>query len=446
MTLETGRGEASGDKVVLIVSPHFPPSTLAGVHRARHLAKHLPAHGWRPVVIRVDERHYTETPDPDLSLLVPASVEQVRAKAVAAKVARLAGIGDIGIRAYAGLGQAIEDACRRFGAKAVLITGSPFYPMLLSGGLTRKLKVPVVLDFQDPWVSEHGTMSSIWSKAGIAHRLAVLLEPRAVKPAAFITSVSETQNAQMLRRYAWLDPSRMRAIPIGGDPEDFLALRARSPDRHIHKLNPGLINLSYVGTFLPRSGPLFRQIFKSFRQLLVRQPGLASRLRLNFVGTSNQPAAYVGCGPVSRIALEEGVEQFVSETPQRVPFLEALSILATSNGLIMIGSDEPHYTASKIYPGLMSGRPFLSLYHALSSSHAILNEAGGGSCFAFTSLQELEGMTEAIAHGLQNLVETPDALGTASPASFAAYTASAIAKEFADVLDCAIDSFSMQTR
>ena len=28
---------------VVLISPHFPPSTLAGVHRARHMAKHLPA-------------------------------------------------------------------------------------------------------------------------------------------------------------------------------------------------------------------------------------------------------------------------------------------------------------------------------------------------------------------------------------------------------------------
>jgi hypothetical protein len=93
----------------------------------------------------------------------------------------------------------------------------------------------------------------------------------------------------------------------------------------------------------------------------------------------------------------------------------------------------------------MSGRPFLSLYHAMSSSHSILMEAGGGACFAFSSVQELEGMTDTIAGGLQTLVETPDVLGKASPASFSAYTASAIAKEFADVLDRATDGFSIQT-
>ena len=54
----------------LIVSPHFPPSTLAGVHRARHLAKHLPAHGWEPVVIAVDPAQHVEAKDPKQRRLV----------------------------------------------------------------------------------------------------------------------------------------------------------------------------------------------------------------------------------------------------------------------------------------------------------------------------------------------------------------------------------------
>ena len=50
----------------LIISPYFPPSTLAGVHRARHLAKYLPGAGWHPIVLCVDEAHHEQRLDPDL--------------------------------------------------------------------------------------------------------------------------------------------------------------------------------------------------------------------------------------------------------------------------------------------------------------------------------------------------------------------------------------------
>ena len=66
----------------LIVSPHFPPSTVAGVHRARHLAKHLPAHGWEPVVIAVDPAQHVEAQDPELRGLVPAGLRIIETGAL----------------------------------------------------------------------------------------------------------------------------------------------------------------------------------------------------------------------------------------------------------------------------------------------------------------------------------------------------------------------------
>ena len=181
---------------VLIVSPQFPPSPLAGVHRARHLAKHLPSHGWRPVVIRVDESHYAERLDPALAALVPRGVEQVRTGAFP----RMAGIGDLGLRAYAQLRAAIGKATVDHAPAAVFFTGFPFYQMLLAGHVRRELKLPVVLDFQDPWVSSYGATRPLLSKEGLSHRLAVMLEPQ-VRPGGL---------------YAWVATSSERLFSMIG--------------------------------------------------------------------------------------------------------------------------------------------------------------------------------------------------------------------------------------
>src|ERR1700761_7146737 len=87
-------------KSILIVSPYFPPSTLAGVHRARHLAKHLPATGWQPIVLCVDERFHEEKLDPELAELVPGDVEVVKTKALPARLTRCTGLGDLSLRAF----------------------------------------------------------------------------------------------------------------------------------------------------------------------------------------------------------------------------------------------------------------------------------------------------------------------------------------------------------
>jgi hypothetical protein len=292
----------------------------------------------------------------------------------------------------------------------------------------------VVLDFQDPWVSAEGATHARWSKRGLSHWLAVVLEPRAIRHADFVTSVSDRQNAEMAERYPWLDRTTMAAIPIGGEPEDFDALRVNPLGSLQLHLDTTRINLSYVGTFLPRARELVRELLQALLVLKQQEPELATRVRLNFVGTSNQPNDH-GVRQVTPIAEEVGVAELVTEAPQRVPFLEALTILANSDGLLLIGSDEPHYTASKIYPALMSGRPYLSLFHVASSAHAILSAAGGGCALSFANAQQLVSLRTALASALRQLAFAPETLGYANPIAYEAYTARNISRAFADIFE-----------
>jgi hypothetical protein len=222
----------------------------------------------------------------------------------------------------------------------------------------------------------------------------------------------------------------MAAIPIGGDPEDFIA------DAAAPGLDPGVVELRYIGAFWPRAEPALRQLMRGLRTLREHDPGVASALRLSFIGTfsSALPSA-APPRPVLAIAEEEGVGDLVLEAPARIPFGEALASMASASGLLLIGSDEPHYTASKIYPALMSGRPYLSLFHARSSAHQVLSDAGGGVAMGFNDLDELEAMTTTIVEGLRRLATAPKSLGTADPAAYAPYTANAIAGRFAAILD-----------
>jgi hypothetical protein len=418
---------------VLIVSPHFPPSTLAGVHRARLMAKHLPAHGWRPVVLRVHERHYREPGDPALAALVPNDIPQVRTGAVPASLCRLAGVGDIGLRGYPWLGRALARLIVEERPGVVFITGYPFYPMLLARGLEARFRTPVVLDFQDPWVrADAATAPAQGLKGRLADKLAAALEPAALRAAAFVTSVSDVQNDDMARRYPWLDRERMAAIPVGGDPDDFAALRAEPPGGGRDPPGGDLLNIYYVGTFLPRAAPLIERLFAALATLRAESPTLAARLQLHFVGTSNQPSG-VGGRRVHPHARAFGVADLVHETPERVPYLAALGLLARADGLLLIGSDEPHYTASKIYPALLSGRPWLSLFHRASSAHRILSTAGGGRAIAFSDAAELDASTPALVEALRVLATHPQSFGKVREDAIAPYLAGAMAARFAGI-------------
>jgi hypothetical protein len=419
---------------VLIVSLHFPPSTLAGVHRARHLVKHLPTAGWRPIILCVDESQHEEPLDPELAGLLPKEFDIMKVGAWPAPLTRLVGIGDIGLRAFLHLRAGLRKAITAYKPDVVFFTGSPFYPMLLARMAKKQYGLPVVLDFQDPWVSSWGEGQRLFSKSGLSHALAKKLEPVAVRNADFITSVSETQNAQLVERYPSLDKARLAAIPIGGDPDDYVFLRTNSVLHPEVTLPPAKINFTYVGTFMPRSGPVVEQLFKALAKLKTSDPALATRLRVNFIGTSNQPGG-IGRHVVRPIAEALNVADLVSETPQRVPYLEALGLLANSNAILLLGSDEPHYTASKIYPALLSGRPSLAVFHKSSNAFDILSRCGGARVLGFENSDQLGTLSDDLVQALRDLALRPEILGAVQKSFLAPYKASNVARRFALIFD-----------
>lgn len=420
-------------RTCLIVSPYFPPSKLAGVHRARHLAKHLPASGWTPIIVCVDELYHEEQLDPELAALVPASVQVVKVPALSKRLCRPLGLGDLSLRAWRPIRQAVHALLAERRIDAVLITGSPYYPMLMAKDIKRRHGVPVVLDFQDPWVSAWGAALPSWSKGGIAHRLAAALEPKALRAADFITSVSQRQNDELVERYPWLPSGRTEAIPIGGDPADYDALT--SANQHAaFTLDRSRVNISYVGTIWPPVVETIRTLLKAVAEVRSRRTDIYARLTLNFIGTTDNPDTPDGTWLPS-MAEDLGIDGAIREEPRRLPYLDALRLQSCSNAILLFGSTDPHYTASKIYGAMMSGRPYLSIFHELSSSHEILCRAGGGASFSFRSGQELLDLVSPIADALIRLVDEPETFGRANPESFRNFTASHIARQYAKIFE-----------
>lgn len=419
---------------VIIVSPYFPPSTLAGVHRARHLAKYLPAAGWTPIIVCVDEAFHEQRLDPELAKLVPQSAEIVKVKALSPRLCRPLGFGEISLRAWFSLRRKVLELLKSRQIDTVLITGSPFYPMMLAREIKRRFKVPVVLDFQDPWVSSWGAKQTFLSKAGLSHKLATLLEPIAVEATDFITSVSEKQNEELHARYPHLAAERMAAIPIGVDPDDYKALGMMPATNSVIALDPTCFNLSYVGTIWPAVIDTVRTMLQSLAEVRNRRPDVYSRLRLNFVGTTKNPNASDGCW-VRSLAEGFGVADAVREYPERLPYLEALSLQVRSDAILVLGSLEPHYTASKIYGVMMSGRPYISVFHRESSSHQILSRAGGGIAIEFGSDVALLTTVSSIADAIVRLAIARNTFGCTDPAAYRDFCADEIAKRFADVFD-----------
>lgn len=394
---------------VLMVSPHFPPDTSAGTHRVRLLAPHLPAWGWDPTVVTAAESGYEGRLDPDLAALVPEWLRVVRAPIVPVELTRAIGLGDLGLRAFLGLLKTCHRLLTRERFDALFITIYPTYPAAMGRILKRRHHVPFVLDYQDPWVGAWGSVVGGGKdgvpdfKSRMTRAIALRLEPGVVRAADGITAVSARTYEDVLRRIPGASPRACAAIPIGFDDADLAHLQAAPRPNRWFDRGDGRVHVCYVGTLLPTGHEVLRAVFGGLARLRDRSPESFARLQLHFLGTSNLRQADAP-GRVLPIAREMGVDAVVTEEPARLDYLDALNVQVQAQAILLIGSMEPHYTASKVFPALLAGRPLLAVYHAASSVVHILDGRAATDVFTFSS-DDPSRLVPGIAEAWQRLID-----------------------------------------
>ena len=125
-----------------------------------------------------------------------------------------------------------------------------------------------------------------------------------------------------------------------------------------------------------------RCLFGALRDHGSRNPEFLRSLRLHFLGTSYAPAGR-GVPTISPLAAEFGLSEVVVERPDRLPYAQTLRCLLDASALLAICSDDPAYTASKIYPYLIARKPLLAVCHRDGGVAEVLNRVGGGVCAGF---------------------------------------------------------------
>jgi hypothetical protein len=359
-------------KKVLMVTGHFVPSNLVGIHRTRLLAWHLPEVGWQPEILTVDPRHYEERPDPSLWKLVPPGLKIHTVPALPVTRPRL--VGDIGLRGFPFLAWKLRRLVRDGSYDLVWITLPSFYLALLGRVLPRK--VPFGLDYQDPWVHAWPGSGRKYSRAWWASRSACWLEPIAVRGARMITGISEGYIRGTLERHPQLAATAVTAtMPLGFTPADIEAAGRHVPTRKVFETGDGRIHLVYAGALLPQAGKILKAFLKAAARLEREDPSIRGKLKLHFIGTGRTPddSRSFRVRPLAEAA---GASELVEEIPERIPYLDVLHALGSAHGVLVVGSAEKHYSPSKAYQAVLSGRPVFGLVHPESPVAGLLEQTG----------------------------------------------------------------------
>ncbi|MFI5134679.1 MAG: hypothetical protein ACHQD9_02380, partial [Chitinophagales bacterium] len=172
-------------KKVLILTYYWPPSGGAGVQRWLKMVKYLPQFGWQPIVYTAKDAEYP-IHDPSLEKDVPKEAEVIRQKIwepydlykkfIGQKKEEKVYSGFLSEKKKPGFAQRasvwirgnlfIPDArcfwikpSRKFlisylkknPVDAMVSTGPPHTTHMIALGIKKKLNIPWIVDFRDPW-------------------------------------------------------------------------------------------------------------------------------------------------------------------------------------------------------------------------------------------------------------------------------------------------------
>jgi hypothetical protein len=396
-------------KTVIIVAPHFLPSFLAAVHRARLLAYHLPEFGWKPIILTTDPVHYECQLDKELVDLLPEDLEVIKAGAFPIKPVRI--VGDVGLRSLPWYYQAVRKLAAEQQIDFLYITIPSNMAALLGPRVERTLGIPYGIDYIDPWVPETPTGARLLSKLWLAETLAHFLEPIAVRRARLITGINDAYFASVLSRNPKL---RQRAVtasmPYGGSERDFEALIRKPRKTFLFDPADGKLHLIYAGALLPKGIGVLDRLLAALALLRERNPQLAARLQVHFVGTGTfegDPTRGHGVQPhIERY----GLEGMATEMPSRIKYLDVLNHLEQCFAILVVGSTEVHYSPSKIFQAVMARRPVFALLHEESTAVATLRESQAGEVFTFTQscLPDVAALSESLERFLTTYRYDPE--------------------------------------
>ncbi len=380
---------------VLILSPHFPPSNAADMQRVRMVLPYLKEAGVDAEVLAVHQNQVACPQDPWLVDGLPKGVTIHRVHAVGLRWSKVPGLGTLSLRAMRALQNAGDQILAEKEFDLIYFSTTQFTTHLLGLHWKEKFQIPFLMDYQDPWVSdyyrEHPEVTPPGGrfKYGLADWLNRRNEPKVIRECSGFTSVSPEYPKQLAKRYGG-KPLPSIVLPFPGDTQDLDRVRDSGTTQSVFDPADGLQHWVYVG----RGGEDMALAIRAFFHAL-RERGIPDQLRLHFIGTS-YAAAGQGIKTIEPLAQEFGLDKIVQEHPDRIPYSETLRCLLDADGLVIPGSDDPAYTASKIYPYLLANKPMLAIFHEKSSVTSLMNSVGGGVIVPFSSEESFEEISTKI--------------------------------------------------
>lgn len=373
------------------------------MQRIRMSLPYFKEFGWQAEVIIVNPLYSEMVKDLLLLETIPKDIPIHTVEAFSKKWTSKFRLGSLALRSVWFYKKTVNRLLKEKKFDLIYFSTTQFPVCILGAYWKKKFGIPYIIDMQDPWHSTYyqdKPKSQRPAKHWFSYRLNKFLEPIAMKNVDGIISVSDAYITQLKARYKNINNIPTKTITFGYLKKDFEVAQEFS-DRIAQTLEkrPGKLNLVYIGRGGYDMQESVRLLFTAFAKLLKENYDTFSVLRLHFIGTSYAQAGK-GVKTILPVAEELDIAEYVNEQTDRISYFENIKCLQEADALIIPGSNDTAYTASKIYPYILTEKPLLAIFNSSSSAFDIIKNAGGRT----VSDLNLADSIEVIRQFLKNLI------------------------------------------
>lgn len=371
---------------VLIVAPRFAPNNAADSHRVRLLLPYLRSNGCAAEVLAVDPRDIKGPVDLWLAEQLPADVPVHHVRAWPLRFWGLDGLAQRAIVPLYLRGATLL-AERKF--DLIFFSTTEFLVHILGPIWKKFYGVRFCMDFQDPWVNDYYRVNKSVEPPGgrLKYNLIAWIHCRAerfvVPRCSGFLAVSERYLQALGSRYGETATQQPRLVkPFPAEPRESKFVQATVLRKGVCGSGRRLIR--YIGRGGPDMSISGSAFFGVWSALLSDKRLQKDALFFEAIGTTYEVGDHLSPS-FAPLASRCGLLDHITEQPSRLGYRDMLLALYDSDALVVFGSNDPAYTASKIFPYLLADRPLLAIFHEESPVVSLIEEVGGGRCATFGS-------------------------------------------------------------
>jgi glycosyltransferase involved in cell wall biosynthesis len=387
-------------KKVLIITYYWPPAGGSAVYRWLKFTKYLREFGWEPVIYTAENGEYAEIDNSnqkdipnDITILKQPIWEPYMfyKKFIGQKKTEKVNVGFLTERKKPKFAEKvavwirgnffIPDA-RKFWIKpsanylidylkqnpvdAVISSGPPHSMHLIALQLKKKLNIPWIADFRDPWTNIDYYPELLLTP--MADRKHHRLEKKVVTTANCVVTVG----SKMTEEFAAIGAKHVETITNGFDTSDY--------DNTPVELDKDF-TIAHFGTINKARNPVV--LWNALSQMLKEHSDLEKHLKLKFIGRID--------ASVIASLQETGLIKFLDKT-EFIPHNEVVTKERQSQLLLLLINNTPNaegILTGKFFEYLAAKRPIIAIGPTKGDVANILHESNAGEIAGFNDVQSL---------------------------------------------------------